>query len=268
MSDSTDLLAHWPAMVGVAHAVLGSVDDAEECAAAALVQVLAQAPANVQNHEAYLVTVAKRRAFDMRRAQHRAQRRDARLALLDDRTVADLAEDVVAKAEAAWADATAQRLLSPRVYRLLQLVGEGVPTSQIAAELGLTDRAVESHLMRARRTMRSALARAVALLGLLGAGLRRSLGPAAPLTVAAAAILMITLPSIAPGDRGDVSAPTDAGLLRPPHAFESWVAPGHAVATATVSATGGRASAVSASAQPSRATVASVQGPAHAGVWR
>ncbi len=268
METSGDLLDHWPAMVRVAHSVLGSRDDAEECAASAVAQVVAQAKVDVENYEAYLVTVAKRRALDMRRARSRSWRRAARYASLDQVTVADIAEDVAARAEAVWADAAARGMLSPRVYRLLQMVGDDVPTAQIALELGLTSRAVESHLLRARRAMRVALAQALALIGALAFGLRRMFAGTAPATVAVATFVLMTTPSLAPWLPSSPSTPRDL-TAGSPHAYELAMTQRSDSTPAAPKLVASRVHHETAirrqpTLSPTRSPIATLQGPAHA----
>ncbi|MDP9164824.1 MAG: hypothetical protein M3O32_01950 [Actinomycetota bacterium] len=95
---------HWDAMVAASLNVLGSRDQAHDCAAEAMAQVLQRRPADIANLEAFMVTVAKRRAIDRHRARARDRRRDARLAGEAAITLPDLAEDIAARAEARWAD--------------------------------------------------------------------------------------------------------------------------------------------------------------------
>ena len=94
---------HWEAMVSASRSVLGSSEDAYDCAAEAMAQVLERAPQDVVNAEAFLVTVARRRAIDHYRRGQRERRRDAQLAAYEQTSVVDIAEDVARRAEAAWA---------------------------------------------------------------------------------------------------------------------------------------------------------------------
>lgn len=73
-------------MVAAARRVLGDGDVAAECASEAIAQVLARRPTGVLIAEAYMVTIAKRRAIDHVRASSRARSRyAARLADVDTR---------------------------------------------------------------------------------------------------------------------------------------------------------------------------------------
>jgi len=186
-----DLLAYWNPMVRVARGVLGSQQDAEECAGEAIAQVLERQPEGVENLEAFLVTVAKRRAVDRLRTVMRERRRDTQLAVQAEAQFCDPAEQVVDRAAAAWLSAEAQRRLSPQSMRILRATSDGEDLRTIAAREGLTFRAAESDLFRSRRLLRGVWARALAGLAAAWAGVRRALLPAAPAAVAAAALLML-----------------------------------------------------------------------------
>ena len=180
-------------MVHAAQPVVGSLDEARDCASEAIVQYLQHAPEDVHNLEAFLVTIAKRRAIDHARARTRARARDARFAGELALSAPDVAEDIAARAEALWADAQARELLAPHVYELLQLVADGVPLPEVAQRLGLTERSVQSHLLRARRVVRAALARTLAALGACGAAIRRWSGPAGASASAVTAALVLAI---------------------------------------------------------------------------
>jgi len=190
---------HWNAMVLAARPVVDSIDDARDCASEALTQYLEHHPDEVRNLEAFLVTVAKRRALDLTRADVRARRRDARFANVVSNDAPDVAEEIVARAEASWVDAEARRLLAPKVYELLLMVADGVPMHEIAERMGMTERAVQSHLLRARRVVRAALAKTLAALGLAAAGVRRWTTPAAASTAVLACAFALGVSSVPPG---------------------------------------------------------------------
>jgi RNA polymerase sigma factor (sigma-70 family) len=263
-----EVMGHWSAMVRVAHSVVGRHDAAEDCASAAVVQILSKNALHVDNLEALLVTVAKRRAIDMLRAEDRTRRRDAQLAGLERTTVADIAEDVAAQAHARWADQTARQLLQPRVYRLLRLIADEVPVPQVAAELGMTSRAVENHLLRARRVMRRALANALAVLGLLGVGVRRLCRGAATVTVtAAAAVLLLVIPYVrgvgtSPSNPPFAGIPVPAVLQAHHQPGDSTRSPGSAPRDPA-----GVRRDRDGRATRAESTVVDVAGPAHARAW-
>lgn len=197
----------WGPMVRTARSVLGSRDEAEECAAAAIVQVLERRPRDVDNVQAFMVTVAKRRAIDRHRTVERGRRRDARLETVSEASVADIAEGVVARAEAVWLDQEARMRLAPEVYGVLRMVADGVEVSEAAAAHGMTTRAAHSHLHRARKLLRGVWARTLAVIGTAWVAVRRSAGPSAVTALAAAAV--ITLPG---WQRAAPQEPANPGL--------------------------------------------------------
>jgi DNA-directed RNA polymerase specialized sigma24 family protein len=208
-----ELEDHWRSMVRVAHSVLGSRPEAEDCAASAIVQVLERQP-EVDNLEALLVTVAKRRAVDRLRGLDRARRRDARLATQQDTSVADVAEAVVARAEARWIQEEARTRLTEQSYRILEATADGQPIVDIATREGLTVRAAQSDLFRSRRLLRSVWARALTVVGATWAFTRRVTSHAAPAAavVVAAAVTAGFAPSGPPAPH--VGAAPDAQLSR------------------------------------------------------
>jgi DNA-directed RNA polymerase specialized sigma24 family protein len=185
-------------MVHAASPVVRSREDARDCAAEALTQFLESHPEVVRDAHALLTTISKRRAFDQVRAETYARRLVARLAREGPSVTPDVADDVVARAEAVWVDEEARRLLTPQLYEMLVLVGDGVPMREIARRLGMTESAANSHLARARRLVRGALARTLAVLGLGAAAARRATGPAAASTAVLAAAFAIGI-SLPPG---------------------------------------------------------------------
>lgn len=196
----TQVWEHWEAMVCAARGILGAQDGARDCAAEAMAQYLERHPEDVANLEAFMVTIAKRRAVDLIRRDERSRRREVKVGAQFALDVRDVAEDVVARAEAKWVDQTARKLLKPQVYRLVRMIADGVPLEQAAETLGMTDRAAQSHLLRARRTIREALAKTLAALGLLGAGVRRMLAPANTTATMVAAFLtmLVVVPHVSP----------------------------------------------------------------------
>src|SRR4051794_23897510 len=102
--DAEHLLDHWSTLVRVTQGLVDSREDAEECASAAVLQFLERPRGSVDNEQAFLVTVAKRRAVDRTRAQARGRVRDGRVAGQQHVEAVDIAEDVAARAEARWVD--------------------------------------------------------------------------------------------------------------------------------------------------------------------
>lgn len=214
---------HWGPMVRTARSVLGPGDGAEECAALALLQVLERPPSDVDNLQAYLVTVSKRRAIDRRRASDRARQRDERLAARSQLSVADVAEDVVDRAEARWLEEEARARLDPMVYRLLRRVADGEPVVAVAADLGMTVSSANSHLHRARKLLREVWARTLGVLGLLLAAGRRSRGAVVPATAAAALLFGLPVPGPAWESGGPGSAQHASGVSK--HGVLAYVPP-------------------------------------------
>lgn len=215
--------AHWRPMVRAAYSVLGDRDDAVEAASEALAQVVARPPSGVRNPEAFLVTIAKRRAIDQLRALSSDRRRALLVGRSHAQTEVDVAEAVVDQHEAAWVDETARAVLPAASYELLRLLADGVELSAAARQLGMTTRAAQSRLHRARQVMRTALARTLAGLAALGAGLRKAIGLSgtgaavlaalflvAPLTAAVNGPQPVAEPSV-----HDVAAPTPSPRSTP-----------------------------------------------------
>lgn len=195
--EAEGLADHWDAMVGTARGVLGTVDDAEECASEALLQVCEARPGDVLNMEAYLVTVAKRRAIDRLRHLDRARRRDARLAAREPLLVPDAAEDVARRDEARWMSMEAERLLDPRALELLRRVADGDDIHDISQALGMSTSAAQSALHRSRKLLREVYAKALALIG-IGALAGRRVGSLSAPAIVAAALVLVPSPPDAP----------------------------------------------------------------------
>ena len=197
LTTHSELIAHWPAMVRAAQSIVRSQQDAEDCAAACLAQMCARPMDPCDNLEALLITVTKRRAIDLVRSHEAERRRETRLAHIAPVESHDLAQEVVDRAEARWFDTAARRHLRPHVYALLERLAADMPIGEAAAELGMTRRAAESHLLRARRALREALPRAMAGVVIAFGCLRRfSARTAGPALTAVSAGCVMLLPSV------------------------------------------------------------------------
>ena len=124
------------------------------------------------------------------------RRRDARLAARSACPEADVADAVADRAAAAWLAREAERVLSPQALRVLQAVADGQPITEIAAAEGLTVRATQSVLFRARRAMQSVWTRAAVLLGVVLGAARRSTVGAGPAVLVAATLALTQLPQL------------------------------------------------------------------------
>lgn len=267
MLDEDQLLDHWPAMVRAARKVLGSRDEAEDCAGDAVVQVLERPQlAAAGNLEAMLVTVAKRRALDQLRIREREQRREQRLTAVRETPVEDVAHSVTSSVEEARVDAAVRQLLPAKSYELVRLIADGAAVGEAAQQLGVTKRAAESHLLRARRALREALAHTLVLIGLGAAGVRRfTTGPAVATTAASAVLVLAALTATAPGGRTAVPDGASPTAQSPASRLaEHVVVVEHPIALHAKAAKGEGSGDASSSGEATAASrVAAVSGPAN-----
>ena len=210
------LLAHWPAMVGVCERVLNSREEAEDCASEALLAVLTAGGLdnNVRNEQAWLVQIAKRRAIDAVRREIRDRRRTVRLAAQANLGSDDVTEAVLDQAEARWLSRMAAEILPPLSAAVLDTVADGYSVGEAAAQLGMTKRAAESHLHRARTALRAAWAATLSLVGWFVSGLRRN-APAVSGTLLAAALAVLGSPLLHPPTGPHLSQPEVPVLTMP-----------------------------------------------------
>ncbi|HEX8001732.1 MAG TPA: sigma-70 family RNA polymerase sigma factor [Mycobacteriales bacterium] len=191
--DGPELFAAWGAMVRVCERVLGSREDAEDCASEALLQAFADGVDDVENVEAWLVAIAKRRATDVLRRRVRNRRQLIKLASRCDVSDADPAERVADEAEARWLSERADTLLSAPARAVLRVVADGGSVNDAAHRLAMTRRSAESHLHRARLTLRAAR---LALPGFALALARSVRKPAAASSVALVAGVALVAPVV------------------------------------------------------------------------
>ncbi|WHT19158.1 sigma-70 family RNA polymerase sigma factor [Crossiella sp. CA-258035] len=170
-----------------------SKEQAEDCVQDAVADLLASAHTTpVDRPEAWLTTVSRRRFADQLRRRRREQtalaRSDAQRAVFG----ADPSEAVADRDQARWMAAALDEL--PETTReVVAMAGAGKPPTEIATELGLSSRSVESHLTRARRLLRRLAAAAVLPLGAGLAGIWRWLG-AGNLAGAKVALAAVSVP--------------------------------------------------------------------------
>jgi RNA polymerase sigma factor (sigma-70 family) len=161
-----------------------TVEEAEDCVHEALVELLEVAdPASVRTPAGWVATVSRRRLIDLvrRRCRERLAGRREHAAAIAPVDPADL----VAERDLARWLVRSMAELPPTTRDVCAAIGEGKSEAEVAQALGLTARAVESHLTRARRRLRK-LRIALALpVGVSCARLVQRF--AAPLTCAAVA---------------------------------------------------------------------------------
>jgi RNA polymerase sigma-70 factor (ECF subfamily) len=202
-----DLLTHWPAMVRACERVVASREDAEDCASEALVAALRRGGlGDVRNEEAWLVSVAKRKAIDVVRGDVRGRKRAARIAGEHPIDAADAAEAVLDQAEARWLAQQSRALLAPAAAEVLEAVADGHSIADAADRLGMTKRAAESHLHRARAALRTAWTATLGVLSWL-AGARRW-GQTAPAAALAAGLILSLSPGLGAAGPSGISVPS------------------------------------------------------------
>lgn len=139
-------------------------DEAEDCVHDAVLAMInyQQAHGEVTRPSAWLGVVARRRWIDRLREVRRERRA---LARAQARVTAGAGpeEEVVGRAVAKWL-ADAVDTLPPMTRQVCHAIASGRTSDQVAVDLGLSRRAVDSHLTRARRLLRTLAASAVAAL--------------------------------------------------------------------------------------------------------
>ena len=138
--------------------VAGSHEDAEAFVQEALVAALDSDLESISDLEGWVVTVARRRAIDAARRRSACRSALVRVAHRESREAEDVAERVAARDEAAWLASRLDELPATTVA-VVRTLASGRSIGETADELGMSYRSVESHLTRARRWARCALAR-------------------------------------------------------------------------------------------------------------
>lgn len=198
-------------------------EDAEDCAQEALLATwLTRAQGNdLANPAGWATTVARRRYIDLVRQQRR--QRDRRPATTEqDRTDPSPEQRVVEREHASWLIAQV-RDLPEATQAACKLAGTGRGRRLIAQELGISERAVESHMTRARRYLRgkAALVAAAVFLRPWRWVRHHSVGSAATLAAASIAVGL----GVVSGDQVDahddpLTAPQAPAMARPEPAPE------------------------------------------------
>jgi RNA polymerase sigma factor (sigma-70 family) len=146
---------------------------------------------------AWLTVTARRKLID--RLRRSARERQAVIRLGNHGPCdAEPGETVSERALAAFLVQSLQQLPTS-TRRVCEAVASGADVDQVAQQLGLSRRAVQSHLTRARRLLRHLAAGAVAALACVAARLLRSTGTvAAPVAAATISTTVVLLPHHTP----------------------------------------------------------------------
>jgi len=155
-----DLAAARASAVAACRILLRSTDDAEDCVSQAIEAALAQR-APVAEPKAWLVAVSRRRAVDLIRRRDAEQRAMLSLSYSLPLIYPDAADEILGRHELAWVLRESSGL--PAMTRaVIHGVASGDQIGDIATRYGLTKRAAESHLLRARRHLKKLRHRALA----------------------------------------------------------------------------------------------------------
>jgi RNA polymerase sigma factor (sigma-70 family) len=171
-----------------------TAEEAEDCVHEALVELLeVDDPTSVRAPAGWVATVSRRRLVDQvrRRSRERVagQREPAAIAPADP-------ADLVADHDLARWLVRSIAELPVTTQEVCAAIGEGKSQAEVALELGLTTRAVESHLTRARRRLRKLRIAIVLPVGVCCArALQRFAGPLTCAAVAAPVAAVMLLPA-------------------------------------------------------------------------
>lgn len=173
-----------------------TLEEAEDCVHEALVELLeVDDPESVRTPAGWVATVSRRRLIDLVRRQCRERLAGRRQHLIGPDDPADL----VADRDLARYLVRSMAELPPTTREVCAAIGDGMSEAEVAEAFGLTARAVESHLTRARRRLRKLRIAVVIPIGVCCARFAHRF--AAPLTCAAVAApvaAIMLLPGTAP----------------------------------------------------------------------
>jgi DNA-directed RNA polymerase specialized sigma24 family protein len=192
-----------------------SVDDAADCAQDAITELLARS--DVKHPKAWVATVALHRYIDLCRRLGREH--SVGLVPMPATGATDLPgpeEQAVGRAHARWlVGAMKSWPASTRLvcFAVNDAVNDNVPRDVIVERLGLTSRAVESHLTRARRLLRTLSLLGAAIAVTIGRAIRAAAPASKPVTAAAllvpsAVVVMLILGGSEPPARSRPEAST------------------------------------------------------------
>jgi RNA polymerase sigma-70 factor (ECF subfamily) len=151
MDVAAELTRHRPFLVGVAHRILGSMDEAEDVVQEAYLRASRALTDDIAEPRAWLTTVVGRLALDQLRSA-RARRESYVGTWLPEPVVGDPADRVTLDDQVSLALGTVLETLSP-AERVVYVLHEafGVPLSEVAGIVGRTPEACRQLASRARR---------------------------------------------------------------------------------------------------------------------
>ena len=246
------LVAHRDELLRLARSRTLSWDDAEDCVQEALTRAVQFEGLDLERAGAFLATTTIRLTTDL----HRARQRQARLALRVEGLGAathDFADDIADSALARWLhQQTAE--LSEQEQAVLSARVDGGSSRDAAEALGISLRAAESSLTRARTKLQSAWAKVAVVVGALWMTARRHAALSVPLTTVAAVVALgpvVLLPSVTPAPP-EAAPAVVAPQLTAPRVTAPQVTRRTARPTAAPTATAVRRTSVAAPVAPAR----------------
>jgi RNA polymerase sigma factor (sigma-70 family) len=152
--------SHREQLLKVARRRTVSLEDAEDAVHEAMLRASERPYLDDERLGAWLTTVTMRLCVDRHRQFTRDAQMPGHLAYI---TLPPVEDEVCDRAEARWLAGRSEEL-PPRQAEALRLKAEDLDVGQVAREMGLNYRTVESLLARARRTLRRSLAGTLAVL--------------------------------------------------------------------------------------------------------
>lgn len=188
------VLDHRERLLRIAVARTSSLDEAEDCVQEAMLRCVEYVDLDEDRLGAFLTSTTMRLCADGHRERIRQVQIGQRLAVRTGRE-ADVEDAVCERAEAQWVARHAARLPA-RQRAVLAARAEGLPLTEVAARCGLSFKAAESAIARARARLRALLATTFGLACVLGRRRPVTAGPAVlvPVTLLAAATVVVTQP--------------------------------------------------------------------------
>jgi len=167
-------------------------EEAEDVASEAILRAGAKPDLDLATAQCWLRRVTRNLAVDAYRARL-TPARASRLAHVMDPAPLEPQSAVDDQLEAAWAAQLVTRLPG-RQQMVLQRKAAGASLHEIAAQLDVPYKTVESLVSRARTSMREALGTALGFIAFVAAGLRRGARAVSPGMLAAAGVVLLAVP--------------------------------------------------------------------------